>query len=312
MKTIALVSGGVDSVVMAHQYPKAIPVFIKYQNTYLEQEYKTCQELFGERLVVVELKASHLAIEDQVFVPNRNMTFASIACTLLNPDVIMMAGLRDDNAVDKNPQAFREMSRMLTKFSGKIVKVMSPYFKMTKGQMVEKFLKTYDTVTAKYILSKTYSCYTGNKEECGECEACFRKWTAFKSNGLTVSYYPRKTLIDKYLMKLHEYDPERQARIIIALKSEGFKVVAMDLDGTLCMEGKGSGANYSRKLPLDNNIEKSNAKAKWGIVIIFTARLESDREVTEKWLQNHGVKYSALIMNKLPYTYLFDDRTKEI
>lgn len=312
-KVVALVSGGVDSVIMAKLYPEAVPVFVKYQNSYLERELEVCQNLFGDSLVVIDVTASKPDInQDQVFVPDRNMTLASLAVTVLDADVVMMAGLRDDNAVDKNPQAFEMMTHTLSTFAGKDVTVISPFFNKTKGQVVEMFLNTWiSSPSAHEILNKTYSCYSGHDDECGECEACFRKWAAFRSNDIDIPYTPPREMIEKYLLKIHEYDHERAARLFIALKADGYMVHAWDIDGTLAMEKwDDSHETYSQREVLRDNRNEliRQAANDKNIIVLYTARLEGDRQITRQWLAEKRIPYDALIMNKLPYTYLYDDR----
>ena len=84
------------------------------------------------------------------------------------------------------------------------------------------------------------------------------------------------------------------------------KTIAVDMDGVLC-EDDGDWTTYATRTPLNENIRRVNALH--GRKVIYTARLEQDREVTEKWLQQHGVQYNDLVLGKLVYDYIIDDRS---
>mgnify|MGYP001489989312 FL=1 len=74
----------------------------------------------------------------------------------------------------------------------------------------------------------------------------------------------------------------------------------IDIDGTICDD-----------IPNEQPERMSEAKIypealktlnKWyeegHIITFFTSRLEIHRQVTEKWLKNHGFKYHGLLMDK--------------
>jgi uncharacterized HAD superfamily protein len=77
------------------------------------------------------------------------------------------------------------------------------------------------------------------------------------------------------------------------------KVVYFDIDGTLTNETEGW--DYERRTPRLDVIERLREMYadKWYIVL-WTARLNRDREVTKYWLEIHGIPYHELIMGK-PY-----------
>lgn len=84
-------------------------------------------------------------------------------------------------------------------------------------------------------------------------------------------------------------------------------VFAFDLDGTLTEEtGEEPWEEfpdwqelYARATPSEQTIWMVNLLHKYGIeVVIYTARPEEDRDVTEKWLFLHGVQYDELVMGK--------------
>lgn len=81
---------------------------------------------------------------------------------------------------------------------------------------------------------------------------------------------------------------------------EGVKNYLIDIDGTICDD-----------IPNEEPERMATAKVypdaldtlnKWydegHIITFFTSRIEEHREVTEKWLKDHGFKYHGMLMGK--------------
>ena len=79
-------------------------------------------------------------------------------------------------------------------------------------------------------------------------------------------------------------------------------VCLVDIDGTLCELALNEDLDYelSDKLPPINSIvDLVNQYYETGsFVCLFSAREESHREMTERWLEKNGVKYHQLILDK--------------
>lgn len=86
--------------------------------------------------------------------------------------------------------------------------------------------------------------------------------------------------------------------------------ICIDIDGVLCgsvfysedpdymNRVKERGVDELIQYLRDNNFE----------IILYTARLEEDREVTEKWLKINGIKYDELVCGKPSANIYLDDR----
>ena len=292
---VKLVSGGIDSYIMARQY-KGKNIYIDFGQSYAKEEIKALKSLdLDFELINVNGKF----FNPDIFIPNRNLCLASIVTMFYKPDEIYIAGLKDDNSIDKTPEAFVQISKVLTDFSRKKVEVKSPYWHLTKGELVASFRGD------KNQLKNTFSCYNPKKgKPCYNCPACLRKIIALETNGIVCEDKLKMEILEKYLSKIHTYDLDRQSRFFIYLRKIGIKINAIDIDGTICIE-KG---NYNKREPIFSNIARVNKLR--GINVLYTARLESDRKSTEEWLKRYNVKYKALIMNKLPYNILIDDRAE--
>ena len=77
-------------------------------------------------------------------------------------------------------------------------------------------------------------------------------------------------------------------------------VYAVDIDGTLCEESE-EWWNYAEAIPIKENIKTINRvyHEKNSTLILYTARFEEDKQVTQQWLNKFGVKYHRLIMDKV-------------
>lgn len=81
----------------------------------------------------------------------------------------------------------------------------------------------------------------------------------------------------------------------------------IDLDGTICTEEK----MFSRSLakPVKKAVESVNRLYDEGhIIIIYTARMWIEYEMTHHWLTENGVKFHQLVMGKPQGDFWIDDR----
>lgn len=218
-----LISGGVDSTVMALQN-KVIPnIHFNLGGKYSEIEEKKVKNLgehFGLDIKYEVLEG--IADNEQgnkMFVPARNLLMATYVVAKYNADIINIAGIKGDKVCDKSPSAFKKFSQVLSVASNKKVKVRSPFWDKTKGDLIKWFFSRYDEVDWEDV----YSCYNGGEKHCGDCPACFRKAVGEKVAGVfNKSMYlvnPLFTnLAETYWNKRKKYNAERCKEIEYALK----------------------------------------------------------------------------------------------
>ena len=95
-------------------------------------------------------------------------------------------------------------------------------------------------------------------------------------------------------------------------------LIGVDLDGVLAWKEGGcwSAEDALNCEPIQENIDLLYKLIHAGHhIILYTARKEWWKSATEKWLKDNEIPYHALVMNKLPVDYLWDDRaaqTKDI
>lgn len=104
-----------------------------------------------------------------------------------------------------------------------------------------------------------------------------------------------KTKVD---IKLQDIKEEGQR--ISPILPEHVKNYLIDIDGTICDDIPNEEPERMAKATLyPDALETINNWFEEGhIITFFTSRLEEHREVTEKWLDAHGFKYHAILMEK--------------
>jgi uncharacterized HAD superfamily protein len=85
--------------------------------------------------------------------------------------------------------------------------------------------------------------------------------------------------------------------------------IAVDIDGILTMETDGH--DYANRTPNERAISKVNFLYENGNrITLYSARFAEDEEITKAWLKKHGVKYHRLVLEKLQYDLLIDDKSR--
>lgn len=89
-------------------------------------------------------------------------------------------------------------------------------------------------------------------------------------------------------------------------------IVAVDLDGTLCVEQE-NWWEYESAPPICEAISYINSLFGNGDeIVIYTSRLEEDRKITEKWLLENGVKYHRIVFGKFRADIYIDNNSMKI
>lgn len=85
------------------------------------------------------------------------------------------------------------------------------------------------------------------------------------------------------------------------------KVIAIDLDGTICTEERTF--EKSLAVPLPGAVSKIQDLHDQGhTIIIWTARGWEQFRMTENWLRQHQIQFDALLMGKPIVDIWIDDR----
>ncbi len=215
---ILLLSGGIDSFVAYHYLGKPKTIYFDLQTPYTEKEIEVVKKM--DPNIIIDKSLSFLGATQEgkkAFVPYRNLYLAMRASSY--DDVICIAGIKGDDVSDKNEQAFVEFSALLSKLVDRKINVVSPFWQMTKEQIVSWYLHNVEDQLD--LVTETVSCYSEEATNyCGSCPSCFRKWAALVNNGIHVPFH-NFDLLKEYMQsaKEHKYIPERNNAIISAIKS---------------------------------------------------------------------------------------------
>ena len=117
-------------------------------------------------------------VESDGHVQHRNLSLIVTAAQY--SDVIMIGALRGETSPDKSRSFMRAAEVALSKSERRQVHVLAPLKGLTKTQALRRHIKRWPQDQP--VLMQTYSCYRG--DECGECQACFRRWVALYLNGV--------------------------------------------------------------------------------------------------------------------------------
>ena len=89
------------------------------------------------------------------------------------------------------------------------------------------------------------------------------------------------------------------------------KTLVIDIDGTICSQENPE--NYKDAIPKVDVIDSINKYYENGYIIIFyTARHITRRELTENWMNENGVKYHYISYGKPVGDFYIDDKNRSI
>jgi len=220
---VLLFSGGVDSYCAFKWLEQSVGrhnvtfVYFDMGTLYTSKEVNFVESITPEIIVDDSLKwLGKTQKGPKAFVPFRNIYLSMRAASY--GDTIVLAGVKDDQVNDKNEAAFFDFSAFLSRYSnGRKIQVMSPFWEMTKTQVVEWYLSTArddkDKKQKEIELTNTVACYSKSETTyCGRCPCCYRKATALLDNGIELKWN-NPSLAKAYYEDLSKYNSVRQESI---------------------------------------------------------------------------------------------------
>jgi len=221
---VLLYSGGLDSYIAWEWLKRPKTFYCAIGHRYQDFELAAIQETIP--LTVVDHSFNLGSWEEpDANVPMRNALLcmaAAHANSHLNPlDIILVVQRGEMTIPDRTETFCNSIGALLTNLNERMIWVTSPFFHLTKTQMVEWYVQSGFPVEA---LLKTRSCFNGDeKKPCGACGACFRRWVSLTNNGIKeehVNDITKWSGIKTYIRKMQagEYDELRTKETMEALK----------------------------------------------------------------------------------------------
>jgi len=206
--SLLILSGGMDSVTMLHEYKEqiALAVSFDYGSKHNEREISFarlhCQRLAIEHLVIplsfmeqyftssllkggADIPEGHYADDNMksTVVPFRNGIMLSIAAGLAESRHlrhVMMANHSGDHAIypDCRLQFVDAMSAAISAGTYEHLTVLAPYTDISKTAIAQRG----KALGIDY--SETWSCYKGGERHCGKCGTCIERKEALRDAGI--------------------------------------------------------------------------------------------------------------------------------
>ena len=205
---IIVLSGGVDSVTLLHEYREriALAVTFDYGSNHNAREIECARrqcEALGVRHLVIPLdfigryfESSLLSGAEEIpeghyedsnmkstVVPFRNGIMLAAACGLAESNglkFVMIANHGGDHAIypDCREGFINAMSEAMAQGTYTNTRILAPYTNLTKSDIVARGAR----IGVDY--ADTYSCYKGGEKHCGCCGTCTERREAFLEAGV--------------------------------------------------------------------------------------------------------------------------------
>ena len=206
--SLIALSGGVDSTTLLYEYREEIACAVgfdygsKHNARELAAAEAICRELeipyliiplafigeyFRSDLLLLggEMQLGDYSEENMssTVVPFRNGIMLSVLAGLAESrdlQQVLIANHFGDHAIypDCRESFVKPMGEAITAGTSNGVKLVAPYTKLTKAEIVARGTR----LGVPY--GKTYSCYQGGERHCGRCGTCRERHEAFVANGL--------------------------------------------------------------------------------------------------------------------------------
>lgn len=206
--SVIIVSGGMDSITLLHDYKDRIALGISfdYGSNHNAKEIPFaelhCKRL-GIKHITIPLEFMHKYFKSSLLegadaipeahyedenmkstvVPFRNGIMLAIAAGIAESnglDHVMIANHGGDHAIypDCRPEFISAMSSATSAGSYNGVTVIAPYTSITKGDIARRGKELDIDYT------ETWSCYKGGDKHCGKCGTCVERKEALRDAGI--------------------------------------------------------------------------------------------------------------------------------
>ena len=204
MKSVLLYSGGLDSYIYNYLLKPDICLYVDINSKYTQSEKHNITQINTlSNLKIVQSKDMRYLEQPNAIIKNRNIYLILEACNF--GENIYLGSTIGDGSKDKDKTFFQSISALLTHTSNKKICVTAPFIKYSKSELIKKYIEKNGDITK---LKNIFSCYTGEKKQCGKCKACVRNAIAFKLNNIDTrdlynfDIFQRKDIFIEYSNKI--------------------------------------------------------------------------------------------------------------
>lgn len=190
MTVITLVSGGIDSLVMAkiieEEGERQVPIFINYGQLAREREWAACKKTFKMcdlpnpikvdlsgygKLIATGITDSMQDIYKNAFLPGRNLLFLVVGSSFAHQKgaKIVAIGLLSEEShlfPDQTEKFIVNSNFAINTALDDDITIVTPLITFNKSDVI-KLARHFNLP-----LHETYSCHSGNEKYCGKCFAC--------------------------------------------------------------------------------------------------------------------------------------------
>jgi len=204
-QSVAIVSGGIDSVTMLYEYANTIDLVLSFDygasinKMEIPFALHHCLKLgINHKTISLDFIKDnfHSRLLDKSdatdVVPFRNGIMLSIACAFaenLGLKYVLIANNNGDqnNYPDCRTDFIKNMSDGFKCGTNNSVEIFAPYSMISKSDILKR------GINYGVDYSRTYSCYDGGDIHCGKCNACQSRKIAFlQSNLIDPTHYEKQ------------------------------------------------------------------------------------------------------------------------
>ncbi|MBV9022664.1 MAG: 7-cyano-7-deazaguanine synthase [Streptomycetaceae bacterium] len=224
MKEILLFGGGLDSFPAWHYLGRPPALYFDLRHRYRAQELAAIDAIRARCGMDVEI-SNELDLsrweQPDAIIPMRNIHLAMLAAN--RAETIWCVGVKGDATADKSPAAFAEISTFISGFTGRNIRLASPFWEMTKTEVVRWYL---DKGLPAEDLLLTFSCSRddGIGLHCGRCSSCLRRWISLANNDVDAPFehppWQWERVTDYYVTAMQDgtYPPHRAEEFFTAFR----------------------------------------------------------------------------------------------
>lgn len=184
---VLLFSGGLDSYALRHLYKPDLSLYVNLHTDYSAVEMAK----LDHQTTIVDFPGLLPFERADKIIPLRNLFLLGVAAQFGNE--IALAATAGDRVRDKSRAFAAQASSMIAYLMSdywaetpRQYKVVLPVKHLTKRQLIQAYVERGGD--PEELAARSFSCYQPTRElrECGQCKPCFRKWVAFRLNGIEI------------------------------------------------------------------------------------------------------------------------------